>query len=292
MSDTTLPLPATAPLATPRVLAVRAFGKTDRGLVRPNNEDRYLVAELPHASRLGRNGFPGEAAPFDRGHLLLVADGMGGHQGGEVASALAVASIEAFVLDLLRRVFRLQPTDEQAVLRDFQQALQRADARIVEEAAASPELAGMGTTLTLAFATGASLFVFHVGDSRCYLLRGGVLERLTRDHTVAAELARRGVIGPEEVKGHPRRNTITNVLGGYDAGVDVEVHRVELEAGDVVLLCTDGLSDLLDEGRLAAELAAGGEVRPACKRLVAAALEAGGRDNVTAIVARFDAEPN
>jgi protein phosphatase len=115
---------------------------------------------------------------------------MGGHQAGEVASALSVATIENFVLHILKRFSNLQVGDEQAVVKDLQTALQQADARIFEEASHHPEFMGMGTTLTMAFISGWKLFVMHAGDSRCYLLRGGKLRQLTSDHTVAAELAR------------------------------------------------------------------------------------------------------
>src|SRR5260370_16110101 len=124
---------------------------------------------------------------------------MGGHRAGEVASALTVSTIEAFVLHVLKRFSNLQTTDEQAVLKDLQTAIGQAAARISAEAAHHPEFAGMGTTLTMAFASGWNLFVIHAGDSRCYLFRGGQLRQLTLDHTVVAELARRGVIKPEEI---------------------------------------------------------------------------------------------
>src|SRR5204862_529041 len=129
-----------------------------------------------------------------RGHVLLVADGMGGAAAGEVASALSVEVVEAFVLELLRRFSNLQASDEHGVMSDLRQAVLDADARIAEEAALHPELAGMGTTLTMAFASDGRLFVIHAGDSRCYLFRGNRLEQLTEDHTLVAEMARRGHI--------------------------------------------------------------------------------------------------
>jgi serine/threonine protein phosphatase PrpC len=281
-----LPLAAPAP-----ALAVRAFGLTDRGRVRPGNEDHFLVADLSRVLHVRQTSLPQAATHRgrSRGHVLLVADGMGGHAAGEVASALSVESVEAFVLELLRRFSNLQAGDDRGVLADLRQAVVEADARIAEEAALRPELEGMGTTLTMAFASGARLFVIHAGDSRCYLLRGGALEQLTEDHTVVAELVGRGAISPEEARRHPRRNVVTNALGGRHAGVRVDVQRAALGPGDVVLLCTDGLTDMLDDGRIAAILAAEANPEAACGRLVAEANEAGGRDNVTAVVARFDA---
>ncbi len=147
----------------------------------------------------------------------------------------------------------------------------------------------MGTTLTMALVSGRMLFVVHAGDSRCYLFRAGRLRQLTTDHNWAAELARRGAIKAEEVRGHQWRHVVFNILGGGEAGVQVDMRKDDLEPGDVLLLCSDGLTDMLDDDRIAAILEAEGEPESACKRLVDEANEAGGRDNITAIVARLEA---
>jgi protein phosphatase len=220
--------------------------------------------------------------------VLLVADGMGGHAAGKVASALSVEAVEAFVLDLLRRFSNLQPTDEKWVVRDLCQAMLQAYARIAQEVGHHPEFTGMGTTLTMAFTSGHRLFVVHAGDSRCYLMQSGELRHLTEDPTVAAELARQGTTRPKEVRRNQWRHVVTNVLGGTGAGVEVEVHRADVEPGDCVLVCTDGLTDMLDDRQIAAVLAQEAEPEAACRRLVNLANAAGGRDNVTAIVARFE----
>jgi protein phosphatase len=280
------------PLSPSPFLAVRAFGLTDPGLVRPGNEDHFLVGDLARTLHVRQTSLP--QAEFHKGrsraYVLLVADGMGGHNAGAVASALSVGTVEAFVVELLRRFSNLQADDEHGVIHDLREAVQEADARIVEEAHEHPELAGMGTTLTLAFASGRRLFVLHAGDSRCYLLRKGRLEQLTEDHTVVAEMVSRGALSPEQARRHPYRHVVTNVLGGDQAGVRVDVQRVQLEPGDVLLLCSDGLTDMLDDSRIAAVLGEEAEPKGACRRLVAEANEAGGRDNVTAVVARFDAD--
>jgi protein phosphatase len=275
----------------PPLVSVQSFGLTDPGKVRPSNEDQFLIAELARILWIRQSSLPQQLTHHgrNRGHIFLVADGMGGHQAGEVASALTVASIEAFVLHLLKRFSNLQAGDDQAVLREFQAALRQADARLFEEAAHHPELAGMGTTLTMAFASGWTLFVVHAGDSRCYLFHGGVLRQLTADHTMAQELARRGVIRPEDVHMHQYRHVVTNALGGTESGVQAEVHRVNLETGDRLLLCSDGLTDMLAPQQITAVLAAEHEPEAACRRLVAEANEQGGLDNITVIVARFEA---
>jgi protein phosphatase len=267
-----------------------SFGLTDPGKVRPSNEDQFLIGELARTLWVRQTSLlqPETLYGRNRGHVFLVADGMGGHEAGEVASALTVRTVEAFVLHLLHRFSNLELADEQGVVADLKAALQHADARIFEEAAHHPQFTGMGTTLTLALVSGWKLFVMHAGDSRCYLYRGGPLRQLTEDHTLVGELARRGVIRPDEIRHHNLRHVVTNVLGGGEAGVRVDVHRVDLEPGDVLLVCTDGLTEMLDDARIAAVLAAEGEPQKACERLVAEANGAGGRDNVTVIVARFE----
>ncbi len=173
------------------------------------------------------------------------------------------------------------------MLADFQNALGQANARILAEAAGHPELHGMGTTLTLAYSLNDVLFVAHVGDSRCYLRRHGSLYRLTRDHTLVEEMVRRGALAAEDVAQNRWRHVVTNFVGGDTAEVKVEVHKVQLEGGDRVLLCSDGLTEMLPEEEINQILHAEPEPEQACRRLVARANEAGGRDNITAVVAHF-----
>jgi PPM family protein phosphatase len=275
----------------PPPLVVRSFGKTHTGKVRRSNEDNFLIAELVRALWIHQSSLSHPEAQYgrNRAHIFLVADGMGGHEAGELASALGVSSIEAFVLHILHRFSNLELTDAQTVVTDLQAALRRADARIFEETAHHPEFSGMGTTLTLALVSGWNLFVIHAGDSRCYLHHGGKLRQLTLDHTVAGELARRGLITPDQAGHHQFRHVVTNVLGGSEEGVRVEVQRLDLETGNMVLLCSDGLTDMLDDETITAIMDAGGEPRAICERLVEEANERGGKDNITAIVARFEA---
>jgi protein phosphatase len=277
--------------ARPSRLVVRSFGITDQGRTRPSNEDQFLIAELARTLWVRQTSLPQAQTHHgrNRGYVFMVADGMGGHQAGEVASALSVATVEDFVLHLLRRFSNLQTTDEQTVLKDLQAAIMQADARIFEETSHHPEFTGMGTTLTMALVSGWNLFVIHAGDSRCYLFHSGQLRQLTADHTVAAEMARRGWIKPEDVRHHQYRHVVTNVLGGNELGVRVDVQRLDLQAGDVVLLCSDGLSDMLNDESLAGILAAEHEPEAACGRLVTEANAQGGKDNITAVVARFEA---
>jgi protein phosphatase len=156
-----------------------------------------------------------------------------------------------------------------------------------EEASRHPELVGMGTTLTLAFAADWRLLLAHAGDSRCYLLSGAELHQLTQDHTMVAEMVRLGTLSPQEAARHPHRHILTNALGGNAPGVRVEMHKLDLEAGDVMLLCSDGLTEMVPDARIAAILQEEQEPRRACERLVAEANERGGKDNITVVVACF-----
>ncbi len=289
-TDPEIPITSPAPGPSPaRPFTVRAFGLTDRGRVRPANEDHFVVLELARTMNVHQTSLPESEAQYGshRGHLFLIADGMGGHRAGEVASALSVVSVEGFLLNTLKRFFSMEAPEEQHVLKEFQAALLQADARIFEEASRHPEMIGMGTTLTMAFAVDWRLLVAHAGDSRCYLLSGGLLHQLTHDDTMVAAMVQAGSLSPEAASHHPYRHVVTNVLGGQDPGVRVEMHKLDLETGDVVLLCSDGLTEMLSDDRIAVILQGEENPRQACERLAAEANEQGGKDNITVIVARF-----
>lgn len=274
-----------------RALAVTAFGMTDQGRVRPSNEDQFLVAELTKAMRIWQTTLPEPMTQFgvERGHLFLVADGMGGHRAGEQASALAVVAVEQFTLNTFKWFFDANGPEAQRVLTQFQMALRQADARILEESTEHPELRGMGTTLTMAFQLDAQLCVVHVGDSRAYLYGDNELYQLTHDDTLVADMVRRGALQPEHVAQHRLRDVITNVVGGNEAVVNVEAHALEVRAGDRLLLCSDGLTEMVTDDAIAAVLSAEADPEAACTKLVAQANEAGGIDNITVLIVRFDA---
>jgi protein phosphatase len=272
-------------------LSVRSFGLSDPGKVRETNEDQFLIALLLKALQVERTSLPQAKLQHssDRSHLFVVADGMGGHAGGKKASALAIDSVESFILQTFKWFAQCRGNEQDQVLADFQCALGRANARILAESADRPELHGMGTTLTLAYSLNNELFVAHVGDSRCYLCRHGILYRLTRDHTVVEELVRHGALSAEEATHHRLRHVITNAVGGNSPDVKVEVHKVHLEDGDRVLLCSDGLTNMVPDEEINQLLQSEAEPEQACRRLVACANEAGGKDNITVVVAHFGA---
>ncbi len=272
-------------------LSVCSFGLTDSGKVRATNEDQFLIAVLLKALQVEQTSLPQRKVQHsnDRSYLFLVADGMGGHAGGEQASALAIDSVETFILGTFKWFAQFKGPEQDQVLADFQGALGQANARVLAEAAERPELRGMGTTLTLAYSLNDVLFVAHVGDSRCYLCRHGILYRLTRDHTLVEEMVRRGALAAEEAAQHRWRHVITNAVGGNSADLKVEVHKLHLEGGDQVLLCSDGLTEMLPEEEINQILHGETEPEQACRQLVMRANEAGGRDNITAVLAHFRA---
>lgn len=274
----------------PPTLTVKTFGITDRGAVRETNEDQFVIAELSKAMRVWQTSLPEPKVQVaeERAHLFLVADGMGGHNAGERASAIAVAAIEHFTLNTFRWFFTSDDGGAQKVLEQFQTAVKAADSRIMEEAIEHPELKGMGTTVTMAFHLNTQVCLVHAGDSRAYLYRSGDLHQLTHDHTLVAELVRAGSVREDEVAAHPLRHVITNVVGGPEAGVKVQARAFAVGAGDRLLLCSDGLTEMVTHEQIAATLGDEPEPESAARRLLAQALAAGGRDNITVLLVRFD----
>lgn len=232
------------------------------------------VVEEFHLTDVGRHRSANEDDMFVRVPLFVVADGMGGAQAGEVASKTAV---EAFEPELPAG----DPAD--AIV----ERVRDANRRINELAAENSEYAGMGTTCTAAYVTEDDrLVVAHVGDSRCYLWRDGELRRLTKDHSLVGELVARGRLTEEQAESHPQRSVITRALGAEsDVRVDREVY--EAKAGDVVLLCSDGLTTMVTERQIETVLEIGGPLAPLGRGLIYAANAAGGKDNITVIMFRL-----
>lgn len=258
--------------------------------MRTSNEDQFLIAELAKTMRVWQTSLPSRQSQYgeERGHLFLVADGMGGHQAGERASELAVLAIEQFTLNTFKWFFDSGGSDAQRTLAQFQAAVKAADAQIVEEASENPDLRGMGTTVTMAYQLGSQLCVVHAGDSRAYLYRNDTLHQLTQDHTMVADMVRAGTIQPEDVAGHRLRHVVNNVVGGPEEGVFVEAHAVDLQAGDRLLICSDGLTEMVSNDAIAAVLRDMSEPEAACQQLLEQAIDAGGSDNITIVLARFD----
>ncbi len=209
--------------------------------------------------------WPTDDGSSDKVVAVAIADGMGGHAGGEVASAIALDTAMTVGGDPAMRV-------------------QAANLAVVDAARERPKLSGMGTTLTLGvFDPDGDLELAHVGDSRSYLMRGGDLEQISTDHSYVAEMIAAGKLTPREAAVHPYRSVVTRAIG-LDPTVEVDSYGVLLKAGDRILLCSDGLTDMLDDARIAAILHESTDPADAADSLVAAANEAGGIDNITVVV--------
>lgn len=221
---------------------------TDKGLVRKKNEDSFLATD----------------------HVIAVADGMGGHEAGGLASQTALAQA-AKVLEAKER------RPKAALVRAFSAA----NASVLQKARES-NLAGMGTTMTMALFANRSVWIGHIGDSRAYLLRGGELSQLTQDHSLVEDLVRSGSLSRKEANTHPRKNIITKAIG-VQKTVKPDIFSVALHVNDRLILCTDGLTNHVDAPSLA-KLAATGSPQETCRRLIEVAKDRGGSDNITAIV--------
>ncbi|WP_165250646.1 PP2C family protein-serine/threonine phosphatase [Paludisphaera soli] len=264
------------------------------GKVRSRNEDHYMVAKASRRIDVLLNNLPAGELPDEIGedaYSMVVADGMGGMNAGDVASMLAISTGVRLADKSVKWGFKINEREARDLLNRMSLYFQEIDLRLTHKSDADRRLFGMGTTLTLAYSVGAHLFLIHVGDSRAYLFRRGELIQLTHDHTVAQALADAGQIKPDEVRTHARRNTLTNYLGGHRGKIRADVRWSRLEDGDRLLVCSDGLTDMVDDAGVAAILARGETSQQAVDLLLEKALDAGGKDNVTLIVAGYHIPP-
>jgi PPM family protein phosphatase len=241
-----------------------------------------LYARHAAVSHVGRQRPGNEDAFLEQPPLFAVADGMGGAKAGEVASGMAVAALA----DMLAQT----PADDETAAAQLAAAAAEANARIYAAASEDSARSGMGTTMTALLLLGDHALLAHIGDSRAYLLRGDDLTQLTRDHSLVAEMVREGKLAPDEARLHPYRSVLSRALG-TEPDVEVDEFRVDLQTGDVLLLCSDGLSGPVPPDKLRKGLAAG-DPEKAARRLVDEALRHGGPDNITAVVLQLsDAAP-
>ncbi len=239
---------------------------SDIGLQRGNNEDSFLYWEPKDAEEVSR-----------KGRLAVIADGMGGHEGGQEASRIAVETVR----DAYEKSFT---TDVRAVLME---AFRAAHQQICDYAVQHSELQGMGTTCTAMAIVGNELFFAHVGDSRLYLVREGEISKLTHDHSYVGRLVETGIVRAEEAETHPQRHILTAALGaGRELAADVSEAPLELYDSDTLILCTDGLWGVVSEQELATS-AAKRSPEMACHELVRLAIQRGGPDNITVQILRF-----
>jgi protein phosphatase len=270
---------------------VESGALSHRGLIRDDNEDHYIVVRRRRVRDVLLSNLPLGRLDLDeqQAYTLAVADGVGGHAFGEMASYMALRAAWDLGSKEIKWAVKvnLRESDElklkAAILFGLLDRALRSAAKL------EPRLSGMATTLTICYTTGPELFVLHAGDSRAYLYRGGALRRLTRDHTVAQELIDAGEAEPESDEEMSQRHVLTRWVGGGNVKADVEHHR--LAHGDRLLLCTDGLTDMVSEEEIAALLDAHPRPDDACRALVDQALDCGGFDNITVVLASFTIPP-
>lgn len=248
-------------------MRILSCGITDVGLKRGHNEDNYLVNEELN--------------------LFVVADGMGGHAGGEYASAICVNTVEEVVTSLeMNGGVPVESDDPVEVAREkLRYAIQLAGRRIFEKATEMPEYHGMGTTAVVLLIDNGNAIIAHVGDSRLYMMRDGKCEQVTDDHSLVYQKMKEGLITAEQAKTHRMRNVITRSLG-YQEDVEVDVQVRALRRGDQFMLCSDGLSGHMEAEEIGEVLA--GSTQEATRRLIEIACERGGEDNITVVIARVE----
>ena len=257
---------------------------------RTNNDDHFLVSRLDRTLQTLITSLPAGAVPDHTGevnYVMVVADGMGGHAAGEIASQMAISALVSLALDVPDWIFKVDEEHALEIERRARTRVQEVGAMLVDRGRREVALRGMGTTLTAVRSLGRDLLITHVGDSRAYLLRAGTLHRLTRDHTYAQHLVSIGQLAPGDLADSRHRHVLTNALGGACVDVHVDTDQMQLEDGDRLLLCSDGLTDLVDDETITRILLETSQSSDACERLVQQALDSGGRDNVTVIVAAY-----
>ncbi|MBI5498122.1 MAG: Stp1/IreP family PP2C-type Ser/Thr phosphatase [Deltaproteobacteria bacterium] len=250
-------------------MKVFAVGRTDVGMKRNHNEDNYLLVEDQC--------------------LYVVADGMGGHACGEVASQMAVENLAKFFKETSENDEVTWPFKEEKGLRYEENrlvtAIKLANLRIFESSTSDSRFRGMGTTVVGSLFTDGTVYIGHVGDSRAYRFRGGVLEQLTEDHSLLNDYIRANKLTPEEIEAFPHKNVIVRALGMKE-GVQVDVSRLEPMANDVYVLCSDGLSGPVPDAEITEILGAHPDIVEAANALIARANENGGPDNITAVLVK------
>jgi protein phosphatase len=265
-------------------------GRTDIGRVRRMNQDQFLVAALHKVIDIHDTSLPESYRSwFDSGAralLFLVADGVGGGPGGEIASSLTLDGIMRYVTNSMRCFYKLDQVASGDLMHELASSVQESHIRVRAESEHDPEMAGMATTVTMAHILWPSAYIVHIGDSRCYRFRDGQLQQVTRDQTMSQALVDSGAMTAEQAAASPYASMLTQAVGGSDE-LEPALSQLDLAAGDVLLMCTDGLTKHVSTTAIARILQDQPSAEAASAALVEAALAGGGTDNVTALVARF-----
>ena len=239
-------------------------GATDRGMVRKQNQDYYRDLQIS-----------------DHQYLAVVCDGMGGSRSGDVASKLAS---DVFLEDIMQSAY--SDMDQQEIVQMLVAAVKNANKAVYEQSHASPDFSGMGTTLVAVFLQDGDAYIANVGDSRCYYVSGDDISQITEDHSVVGLMVSRGQITEEEARNHPNRNLITRAVG-TEPNVECDCFFLRLDPGECLLLCSDGLSNMVSRPEMLYEITHTGDGDEICRRLIEIANKRGAPDNVTAVLMRY-----
>ena len=242
---------------------MESYCQTDVGLKRNSNQDFVYASDQKVGALKG---------------LLIVADGMGGQAAGDLASRLCVETM----------VDAIEESRQEGAVRVLSEAIRKANRAVTEKASADPSLAGMGTTLVAAAPEDGSLIVANVGDSRLYLIDDESIEQITHDHSLVEEMVRAGKLRADQARNHPKKNIITRAIG-EDGEVEIDFFDVALNRGDTALLCSDGLTNMVEDDQIFRIVHSAGSLQEAGKKLIDAANRAGGKDNISVVLARFRA---
>ena len=270
---------------SPPPVRVRFGALSHPGKVRENNEDHFMVIERRRSRSVLLTNLPqGFLRPADdTAYVMAVADGIGGHSFGELASMLALRSAWDQAPSAIKWTWIINDREIDDLRERVELVFRRMDKTLLERARREPKLAGMGTTLTGAYSVGPEAFISHVGDSRAYWFHQGNLTQVTHDHTLAQECLDAGMPVPSK----SWRHKLTNCLGGHDQELRVEFHHLHLGDGDQLLLCSDGLTDMVPRAEIATVLSHNYHPQERVRILVELALAAGGKDNVTVVNAQY-----
>lgn len=238
--------------------------KTDIGKIRDNNQDAYYISQKE-----------------DR-FLFIIADGMGGHKAGETASNMAIDIISNSLKDLLENLV----IGDKEIQDKIKNAIYEANNKIYIKSMEDEEFSGMGTTVTLAYVTDKNIFIGHAGDSRAYVLKNDILSQITNDHSLVEELIRNGSISKEEARHHPQRNIITRAVGTSNE-IETDLIVRPKNKDEILLLCTDGLTNMLDDDEIKDTLIINKDIQKACEELIKLSNDKGGFDNITILAVKF-----
>lgn len=277
----------------PRSAAVRVEigAQSHRGASRQSNDDHYVVIRLGrHQETLATSLSAAELPPRfeEHAYAMLVADGLGEGGSGSVASRVAISTVAHMALQYGQWNMRIDPRTAAEIVKRAEEFYAGADAAVSAKRQTSSVLANMTTTLTAAYSAGDDLFFAHVGHSRAYLFRGGDLTLLTRDHTIEQHMAEMHGPAPVEKRARDLRHILTDALGAAEGHELFDVERFRLSNGDCILLCTNGLTDMVSDDQIADVLALRRTPREQCDILVDRAIEQGGEDNVTVVLAQYE----